>query len=253
MGTNEFIEGSLLTRRILDEADELKHWLEVLEFSEALREARDIEEGTIGLRNLSDLGVGKIAKAQREIEQSANIAGEIRRDIERIRGAEGKEGKIDELAKRQDEIEKEASELSENLKGLSQDALPPNIQRGLDESRWFMHSASTSLNGKEISKAISSQEEALKALKRAREKTSELLEKDQMSARGRGLPVPFVLGRNQSNDENGIGIDTSQVNIPPPGEKVGREFKESLLKALKDGSPEGYSELNKKYYERIIK
>lgn len=253
MGTNEFIEGSLLTRRILDEADELKHWLEVLEFSEALREARDIEEGTIGLRNLSDLGVGKIAKAQREIEQSANIAGEIRRDIERIRGAEGKEGKIDELAKRQDEIEKEASELSENLKGLSQDALPHNIQRGLDESRWFMHSASTSLNGKEISKAISSQEEALKALKRAREKTSELLEKYQMSARGRGLPIPFVLGRNQSNDENGIGIDTSQVNIPPPGEKVGREFKESLLKALKDGSPEGYSELNKKYYERIIK
>ncbi len=252
MGTNEFIEGSLLTRRILDEADELKHWLEVLEFSEALRGARDIEEGTIGLRNLSDLGVGKIAKAQREIEQSANLAGEIRRDIERIRGAEGKEEKMDELAKRQNEIEKEASELSEDLKGLSQDALPPNIQRGLDESRWFMHSASRSLNGKEISKAISSQEEALKALKRAREKTSELLEKYQMSARGIGLPVPLVLGRNQSN-ENGIGIDTSQINIPPPGEKVGREFKESLLKALKDGSPEGYSELNKKYYERIIK
>lgn len=250
---HEFIEGSLLTRRILDEADELKHWLEALEFSEALRGAKDIEEGTIGLRNLSDLGVGKIAKAQREIEQSAELAGEIRRDIERIRGTEGKGGRMDELAKRQDEIEKEASELSENLKGLSQDALPPDIQKGLDESRDFMHSASRSLNGKEISKAISSQEEALKTLERAREKTSELLEKYQMSARGGGLPVPLVLGRDQSNEGNGIGIDTGHVNIPPPGERVGREFKESLMKALKDGSPEGYGELNKKYYERIIK
>jgi len=252
IGAREFIEGSLLTRRIIDESDELKHLLDALEFNEALRGAKDIEEGTIGLRNLSYLGVGEVAKASREIEQSAELAGEIHRDIERFRGTEEKEGKTDELARRQDEIEKEASELSENLKGLSQDIPSPEIGEKISESRGFMRSASRSLNGKEISKAISSQEEALKSLAKAREEANELLSKYQMSARGMGLPVPLVLGRNQFQDGIG-GVDTSHVNIPSAEEKVGKEFKETLLKALKDGSPEGYSELNKKYYERIIK
>jgi hypothetical protein len=50
------------------------------------------------------------------------------------------------------------------------------------------------------------------------------------------------------------GVDTSYVEIPSAEEsKEGREFKESLLKSLKEGSPEGFSELNKNYYERIIK
>lgn len=253
IGARKFVEGSLLTRRIIDESDQLKHFLEALEFNEALKGAKDIEEGTIGLRNLSDLGVGEVAKASREIEQSAELAGEIRQDIERFGGAEEKEGKTDELARKQNEIEKGASELSENLKGLSQGILSPEIEEKVGESRGFMRSASRSLNGKEISKAISSQEEAIKSLAKAREEANELLNKYQMSARGRGLPVPFVLGRDQFQDGNGSGVDTSHVNIPSAEEKVGKEFKETLLKTLKDGSPEGYSELNKKYYERIIK
>lgn len=253
IGARGFIEGSLLAKRILDETNELKHWLDVLEFNEALKGAKDIEAGTIGLRNLSDLEVGDFAKADRKIEQSAELAGEIRRDIERFRGTEGKEEKMGELAKGQDEIEKEASEFSENLKGLSQENLSTKIGEMLGESRGFMRSASRNLNGKEISKAISNQEETLKSLERAREEANELLNKYQMSARGTVLPVPLVLGRDQLQEGNGGGVDTGHVNIPSADEKVGKEFKESLLKALKDGSPEGYSELNKKYYERIIK
>lgn len=253
IGAREFIEGSLLTKRILNEADELKHRLEFLEFSEALKGAKDIEKETIGLRNLSDLGVGEIAKADREIEQSTELAGEIRRDIERLNRTKGKEEKTNELAKRQDEIEKEASKFSENLKDLSQGGFFPDIGEKLGESSGFMRSASRSLNGKEISKAISNQEEALKTLERAREEANELLKKYEMSARGTGLPVSLVLGRERLQEGNGGGVDTSHVNIPSAEEEVGKEFKESLMKALRDGSPEGYSELNRKYYERIIK
>jgi len=49
-------------------------------------------------------------------------------------------------------------------------------------------------------------------------------------------------------------VDTEYVEIPEAAEnEIGKEFKENILKAMKGGSPEGYSELNKKYYDRIIK
>ena len=158
------------------------------------------------------------------------------------------------FAERQDEIEKEASALADDLKGLAQGdfPLPGNIGEKLDESKGFMQGASGSLRKKEISKAISNQEEAIKSLKGARESAEGLLEKFQMSARGKGRPVPFVLRRGFQ--EGGQGVDTGYVDIPSPAEsEIGKEFKENLMEALREGSPRGFEELNKKYYEKIIK
>ncbi len=253
IGAREFIEGSFLIESAINEAYELKHWLEALEFSEAFRKAKDIEKQTIGIRNLNDLKIGAAPKANSEIEQSAQIAQEIRRDLEHFGGMERNEEGMGKLSERQDQIAREAFQLSNNLKGSSQDNFSPKIGEKLGESERFMHGASSNLVGKEISKAISNQGDALEALKQAKEEAKGLLDKYQLSARGHGLPVPLVLGREQFQ-EGDQGVDTGHVIIPPSEEsKIGKEFKEGLLKALKDGSPDGYSELNKKYYERIIK
>ncbi|HVY54923.1 MAG TPA: hypothetical protein VHC46_04115, partial [Thermodesulfobacteriota bacterium] len=84
-------------------------------------------------------------------------------------------------------------------------------------------------------------------------KAESLLEKMQASAQGQGSPVPMVLGRQQVG-QGTQGVDTEYVEIPEAAEnEIGKEFKEKILKAMKGGSPEGYSELNKKYYDRIIK
>jgi hypothetical protein len=253
MGAREFIGGSFLIERAINEADELKHRLEALEFNEAYRHAKDIEEQTTGLRNLNDLKIGAAPKANSEIEQSARIAQEIRRDLEHFGEIERNEEGMGKLSERQNQIAREAFEFSNNLKGSSQDNFSPKIREKLSESERFMRRASSNLVGKEISKAISNQEDALEALKQAKEEAKGLLDKYQQSARGNGLPVPLVLGREQFQ-EGDQGVDTGHVNIPPSEEsKTGKEFKEGLLKALKDGSPDGYGELNKKYYERIIK
>ena len=65
--------------------------------------------------------------------------------------------------------------------------------------------------------------------------------------------MPMVLGQRQRS--RGMqGTDTRYVEIPAAGEtEIGREFKQRILEAMKGGSPEGYGELNKKYYDRIIK
>jgi hypothetical protein len=249
---SETIEGSFLIDRAFGKAAELEHWLQALELEEALRRAKEIEEDTKELKSLSELA-WEIEEGDREIGKAEVLAREIRQDVENALQRGMGDGQSYRISKRQDELEKETSQLGDDI-GESQDnsSPMPQIAEKVDASKGFMRGASDSLKKTEISKAISNQEEAIKTLKKAREEAEGLLEKYELTAKGTGLPVPLVLG-NQFR-QGTQGVDTGYVEIPVPEEsQVGKEFKESLLKALKDGSPEGYSELNKKYYERIIK
>jgi hypothetical protein len=249
---SEIMEGSFLIDRALRKTDELEHWLQALEFEEALKRAKEVEEDATGLKNLSKL-FWEIAKGDREIRKSERLAREIRKDLENALQRGTREGQSYQIAKRQDELERETSQLGNDIGEFQDDSsLIPQIGEKVSESKGFMHGAYDNLKRTEISKAISNQEEAIKTLKKAREEAEGLLEKYQLSAKGRGLPVPLVLGNQLQPGTQ--GVDTGYVEIPAPEEsQIGKEFKESLLKALKDGSPEGYSELNKRYYDRIIK
>jgi len=123
----------------------------------------------------------------------------------------------------------------------------------LNEAKKFMKNSKRNLNRNEISKAISNQAEAIKSLRKAHGDAENLLQNFQLSAKGLGSPVPLVLG-NEQYETGSMGIDTSYVEIPNPQEsEIGKEFKDSLLDAFKNGSPEGYRDLNNRYYERIIK
>ena len=74
-----------------------------------------------------------------------------------------------------------------------------------------------------------------------------------MSAKGNGSSAPMMLGQRQSG-QSPQGTDKRYVEIPQIDEsQVGKEYKQRILEAMKGGSPKGYIELNKKYYDRIIK
>ncbi|MEM4408710.1 MAG: hypothetical protein QXI19_08195, partial [Candidatus Caldarchaeum sp.] len=121
----------------------------------------------------------------------------------------------------------------------------------LEDAALFMERASRDLSIFEVSRGISNAEEALSALRDARTKAEELMEEYQLSASGGGSPVPFFIGRVGE----AIGtrkIDTSFVAIPKESD-AGRAFKQALEEQMRSGSPQGYEELNRKYYERIVK
>ena len=52
----------------------------------------------------------------------------------------------------------------------------------------------------------------------------------------------------------GGAAQIAKVEIPDPGRhKVPAEFREEILKAMKQGTPEAYRPLVKKYYEELVK
>jgi len=247
-------EGTYLLDSLIQKAEELKNWLDSMELKEAYKNASNVEETSKGLLDLGDAGVGNLKDARAEIGNSQQIAGQVARDLERFLGSGEEAPGSSGMAKRQDEIKDETGGLSEDLEKLRKEMLlSPGIGEDLGDAENHMGRASDNLNGNELSKAISSQDEAVKSLKEAKEKAESLLEKMQASAQGNGSPVPMVLGQQQFR-QGPQGVDTGYVEIPEAAEtEIGKEFKEKILQAMKGGSPEGYGELNKKYYDRIIK
>ncbi len=247
-------EGTYLLDSLMQKAEELKNWLDSMELKEAYKNASNVEETSKGLLDLGDAGVGNLKDARAEIGNSQQIAGQVARDLEKFLGSGEEAPASSGMAKRQDEIKDETGGLSEDLEKLSKEMLfSPGIGEDLGDAENHMGRASDNLNGNELSKAISSQDEAVKSLKEAKEKAEDMLQKMQASAQGNGSSVPMVLGQQQ-NQQGPQGVDTGYVEIPEAAEtEIGKEFKEKILQAMKGGSPEGYSELNKKYYDRIIK
>lgn len=247
-------EGTYLLDSLAQKAAELKNWLDSMEMKEAYKNAKNVEETSKGLNDLGKAGVGNLNSARSEIGNSERLAGEVARDLERLMGSENQAPGSSAMAKRQDEVKEETGKLSDELEDLRKEMLlSPDIGGELSDAENHMGRASDNLGGNELSKAISNQDEAVKSLREAKEKAESMLQKMQASAQGQGSPVPMVLGQ-QRMGQGTQGVDTEYVEIPEAAEnEIGREFKEKILKAMKGGSPDGYSELNKKYYDRIIK
>ena len=251
---DDFLDISSLLGRISDKTDELKKWLKALDFNEALLRSNELGDRITGIGELKRLGYSGIARSSNEINKSKSIAREISDDLEKLLNELDQGGNGQGLAKSQKNVLDETSSLLNELSNLKKDSfLSSEVSDKLDIAKGFMKSSLMNLKEDEISKSITNQDEAIKALSKARGEAQGLIEKLQLSAKGFGQSVPFVLGMNPS-DFMSTGIDTTNVEIPKPQDsKFGREIKEKMLEAMKDGSPDGFSDLNKKYYERIIK
>ncbi len=246
-------EGAYLVEKMIEKSEQLNNWLKDMNYIEASKNAKSIEESTKGLNEMSSLNIGNLAKASQEIGRAKHLAQEIRKDLERFNIKGNSENQFGKMAGRQDEIQGQTGDLSSEI-GERGDGLffSPKIGDKLGEAENFMGNASKDLRGQRVSKAISNQDEALKALQEAKEQAQDMLQQMRLSARGNGSPVPMMLG--QRYGQGIIGTDNRYVEIPAVDEsQIGKEFKQRILEAMKGGSPEGYIELNKKYYDRIIK
>ncbi len=243
-----------LVDRTLDKTDEMSKWLEAFEFGEALMLSEEVEERIDGISKLSKLGYDRMENFSDQIHKSELLANEIHNDLEGLLKNQTKEPNAQHLVQNQHEIRDESARLADEFRNPENGPLlPPEIGDSLDEAGQFMSGALKNLRENELSRALSNQEEAIKSLEKARSQSEGLLEDYMLSSNGAGRSVPLVLGQNKSQG-NSLGVDTSYVEIPKPQESDSRQyFKERILDATKEGSPEGYSDLNKQYYERIIK
>jgi len=247
-------EGAYLIEKMIEKTEQLSNWLQAMDFNEVEKNAKSIQESTLGLKEMSNINYGSLGKAYEEINNASRIAREIREDLKQFTASGGRKGPFDQMASRQSEIQHETGDLNKELsESGSSFFITPQLGEKLGQAENFMENATDDLQGNLVSKAISNQEEALKSLREAKEQARDMMQQMKMSAGGNGSPAPMMLGQRQSG-QSPQGKDTRYVEIPAVDEsQIGKEYKQQILEAMKGGSPEGYIKLNKKYYDRIIK
>jgi len=247
-------EGAYLMEKMIEKTEQLNNWLKAMDFNEAANNAKSVEETTLGLKEMSNINFGGLGKASEEIGNASRIAREVSRDLKQFSEIGGGGRQFTERAERQDEIEGQTGELNNDLSELGSGFfVAPGLGEKLEQAEDFMGNASQDLRSRLVSKAISNQEEALKSLREAKQQAQDMLGQMKMSAGGNGSSAPMMLGQRPSG-QSPQGVENRYVEIPAVDEsQIGKEFKQKILEAMKAGSPEGYSELNKKYYDRIIK
>jgi hypothetical protein len=234
-----------LEKELADVTASLASGLKSLARSSLSGEMERLSRALSGIKRLEEEQSRLLERAQEEknsmLEQSS---------VERYMSYKDR---LNGLSGRQDEIGEKTRRLASEFEGLPQSELPSpgGIGEKLNDAALFMERASRDLSIFEISRGISNAKEALGALGEARAEAEELMKEFELGAAGGGSPVPFFIGR-RGESWGPRDTDTSFVAIPKEDD-AGRAFKEALEEQMKGASPPGYEELNRKYYERIVK
>jgi len=163
----------------------------------------------------------------------------------------GQEG----IRKRSMKLVEDIGELSKELPFLSQDM----FGEGEGEERMpEMKNAAQKLKNGDISGAIPQERSGLYRLKDAREKMQQALQQAQQEGgQGQGMGLPQgVGGLPPGRGENGKGRAHSKEEVDIPGEEdfqSADEFRREVLDAMKKPAPRGYDQLNRDYYEELLR
>jgi len=192
-------------------------------------------------------------EAIKEIEQ--NILRELESRIE-VEFSKAEQDKIKKLSDKQKETRNKAIELDRSVQELSRKTslISSEISYRLKSASYEMQNAENKLNYSETNSALRSEQLALQYLTEGRDfmqmagqQISETFQKFNNTMAG------FLQSSRESGSAGGIfGVRLGHVKLPdindyfPP-----KEFREELLKSLKEKYPESYQQIIKQYYKKL--
>ncbi len=237
-------------------AGELGERLEAGDPRGALEAAKRLSQGApalgeeIGHGEQREMDVDR-AEAMRDaaqrLGQGGRTAGEIAGQLEKMQpqpgqGASPREAQeMQRLGKRQGQLEQQLGEAGKMLEQLDEGQLPgvrERLQQMLDQAGKAMKDAKGDLDGKRLPGARENQQKALEQLGEAMDDIDEHMK--------------------PSDDRGAGGVGTSgprqKVEIPDADAyKVPAEFREELLRAMKERAPEKFKQDIERYYEELVK
>jgi hypothetical protein len=204
---------------------------------------------------------GLVREAARHAQAALPPARKVREELEQLfpdpRGilGKGEQQKLEQLSKRQQELEQRAGGLQRQMQELSRRApvFPPSAMQGLADSRGHMQQAADELGRRNPQRGHGQQRQALEDLSRLRRGLEEMAKQAKGSGAG-GFPMPFA--DSGGGGEGGEGMEPSRERVEIPGAdayKVPEEFRKDLLEAMKQGVPEPYQGEVKRYYEELVR
>jgi len=240
-----------------EKAKRLAEDLKNAEIDAAKRGASEIGEGASSLR--SEIGRSEERELELERQKSLRRAmkglqeghgqakelekqlSELKADLSKMRGASG--GRKDaqrfgKLGKKQGALGKKTSKLQKALRQLESEVpgLEQKLSPQLEEAKQSMERAMRQLKGQNPD-AQGHQRDALERLGKALKGLEEQMKRDQKSE--------GTTGPNDPKEKVAIP-DADAYQVP-------KEFREELLRAMKERAPKKFEKENRRFYEELVK
>jgi hypothetical protein len=202
-----------------------------------------------------------LRQAHKHARDAGQKISEVARELQKLQPdprqalTPGELGRLDELARRQLGLERQAGELQQKLSQLMQKApvFPQSTPGLLGESRGHMGQAAGELSQKNAQRGHGEQRAALDALGRLQQGLEQMAKRGG-GQQGGGFPFPF--GEQGQQGQEGEMGDPAPEKVEIPGSEAHRipeEFRKDLMEAMKQGAPERYRGEVQRYYEELVK
>jgi hypothetical protein len=205
-----------------------------------------------------------LREAAQHAQKATQPARKVKEELERLFPdpqsvlGKGEQQKLEQLGRRQGELERQAGGLRQKLQQLAEKApvFPPGSQAMLGEAQGHMGEAAGDLARRNPQKGHGRQKQALDSLSRFRKGLEEMAQNARGGSgqEGDGFPMPFAMGGGEG--QGGEEGDLSREKVEIPGAeayKVPEEFRKDILEAMKQGAPEPYRPELQRYYQELVK
>ncbi|GEM_PF-2654943 len=256
-----------ITRQLRERGRELEH----RELEQVLEGMKKNQETMERIRDDMEVFMDRFqAEPDKKREQTSEqcqgalaLGQEIIDDLEALRGtlkpafAPGDTAEMKAMADEQEGIRDQTMDVWQEVADLEDDvpAIPMGVTGKLDQAALSMRDASGYLLLEEPGSALAPEREARLRLKQAREDLVRAQKQmSQMAQSGAGLPLALGGRRSGGGGTGTRGLAMKGFKLPEEGaDKTPEEFRQNLLKAMREEAPEEYRHLNHDYYERLMR
>ncbi|MEO1301944.1 MAG: DUF4175 family protein [Myxococcota bacterium] len=167
--------------------------------------------------------------------------------------SEAEQQRMERMARKQQQLEQQANELSEQMAQMSQE-MPVFGQEPRDamaRAQSEMGKASQQMRDGQLPGAAASKRRALDEL----EQLQQSLEQAAQQGGGQGMPMPLAGGKSRRRGQGaGDGVNRDPVELPGTDKnRANPSFRQELLEAAKQKAPDRYEDATRRYYEELIR
>lgn len=259
-----------------DRLAQLEQALDTKDFDEALEQVKQASRRTQTMKERLDLerdtarrfpGLDRDPRALEDGAQRLGRASQpikdVQADLEKLmRSArqpptDAERQQMRELSQKQSSLQKRTEQLQKQLDQIGQQMpiFGPEQGQMLKDAAGRMGEAGSKLGEGEPRGASGKQQDALQKLQAFKEAMQQHQQSQQGSGGG-GVPMPFGSSSsgNGGQEGEGDGEHTEKVEIPGADQdRAPAQFREELLKAMKDETPERFKERVRDYYQELVK
>ncbi len=211
----------------------------------------------LGERIVKDLR--QVTRLNSEISKKlGSMMRTIQNSDEKLLSEENK-SKLQKMADEENQLKKKTDQLMQRFGQMNKQnpMITPELASKMSRTGRYMESAQSNLKQNQVQRSINAENRALKELQETREMLQQMKEANSERGKQSSQSAARKFGTGQSRDSRrggSVRMQKEKVNLPSEDQyKVPGEFREEILRAMKQHAPLDYQRMVSEYYKELVK